>query len=241
MQDLRVYVISLAEGNPRRAAFLRQLDALGVQAEVLDAVDGRNGLPDVWCESVDRTAAARVMQRSMTDAEFACALSHRLAQEAFLASDAEWALVMEDDVLLDNRLPCFLRAGGYRTAPILLLCHLNARVMSADRPVPGCDSPALRLALSPFRAAAYTMNRTAAAHLVAAQCPVTSVADWPLDLADLDGHVLLPELARHPVAEQNKSSLDAGRIRHRQRSLRSYLSLGYLRRKWRKAMSRKVS
>ena len=43
--DVILYVISLPKDNPRRAQIAGALDNLGLTAQFIDAVDGRNGLP----------------------------------------------------------------------------------------------------------------------------------------------------------------------------------------------------
>lgn len=239
MTPIPIYVISLADRNPRRAPIEARLAALNLSAQIVDAIDGRGGLPSVWEDHVDRIGAAKRMQRPMSDAELACALSHRMVQDRFLSTDAAHALILEDDVILDDRLPRFLESGGAQDAPITLLHHLNARVMGRAKSVAGF--PAYRLALTPFRAAAYTVNRSAAQALITAQSPVRAVADWPLDLPDLCALALVPEIVGHPPADPRTSALEGARVKRRSRAIADLLTPAYLRRKWRKARSRKVS
>ena len=241
MQDLRIFVISLADDNPRRGQIGARLTELGLRFELVDAVDGRRGLSDADAAEIDREASVKIAQRQLLDGEFAAALSHRRVYERFLASDVQWALVFEDDAILDDRLVRFVESGGYRAAPLLLLHHLNARVLGEGAIVAGCESKAFELAVSPFRAAAYTLNRSVATKLVAAQTPVRNIADWPLDISQVGARALVPEIVGHPVVNEANSALEASRIKKRVRSFWDLVNLAYIRRKWRKLRAKKVS
>lgn len=240
MSDLKTYVVALATENPRRAEIAGKLDTLGIAFDFYDAVDGRTGLSSDWESQIDRPAATRAMHRPMSDAEFACALSHREIYRAFLASDANFALILEDDALVDSTLAGFIQHGGYRAAPILLLHHLNARVMGPERALAGSQSKAARLAMSAFRTAAYTLDRHTAERLLNALSPVQHTADWPIDLFDLGAYAATPEIVGHPPLVSGSSAIEASRSKAN-RPVSELLSLSYLRRKWRKGRSRKVS
>ena len=228
MNDLRIYVISLAKNNPRRARLADAMAPLGRPYEVFDAVDGRDGLDPSLEPELDRMATARTMRNHISDGEFACALSHRNVQARFLDSGSEWALVLEDDVILDARVGRLLADGGYRTAPMLLLYHANAWVRGKGVPIAGTEScaiavapwmsrsirkpiagenPAAPLAFLPYGAAGYTMNRSVARRLVEAQSPIRAVADWPIDLASVGAHALVPGIVSHPSYDSVPSAL----------------------------------
>ena len=84
MKDLRIYVVSLAKNNPRRAGLAEALAPLGRPYEIVDAVDGRRGLGKAWESEIDREEASRREGYCLTDGELACSLSHRIAWERFL-------------------------------------------------------------------------------------------------------------------------------------------------------------
>ena len=235
--DVILYVISLPKDNPRRAQIAGALDNLGLTAQFIDAVDGRNGLPTQWEAHVDRAGTKAFSGRVLSDAEYACALSHRIAYAEFLASGAKWAVVLEDDALIDENFVRFLREGAYRAAPMLLLHHANARVYAGAPILPGYD--ALPLAMSPFMAAAYSVDRNAAQALLQALTPVRSTADWPLDLSALGACAIDPQVVGHPPMGTG-SNLAQTRGTNA-RGVAHYLSWTYLRRKWRKLRSRRIS
>ena len=230
--DLRIYVISLAENNTRRSGLDEMMAHLGQHYEILDAVDGRDGLDSSLEAEIDREAAARIMRYHMSDGCFACALSHRKAHERFLDSDGEWALFLEDDAILDARIGKFIAAGSYRAAPMMLLYHAKAWVLGKGAPVVGTESRSIPLAphitqsirspvagesrtapmhFFPQGTVAYTINRFAAQSLVEAQSPVCASADWPIDLATLGAQALVPPIVDHPPFESVVSHLESDR------------------------------
>ncbi|SPF77833.1 glycosyltransferase family 25 protein [Pseudoprimorskyibacter insulae] len=244
--DVRLYVLSLKDRNPRRASIAADLaalnlEALGVTVILFDAVDGRDGFPKRFEAMLDRDGAAQIERRALSNGEFACALGHRLMAEDFLASGSDWAIILEDDAIIDDRLHRFIAAQGYKAAPMLMLHHLNARVMGNGIAVPGADGAAYRLAMSAFMTVGYTMGRGFAKALIASQTPVRHKADWPLDLSDHGAFAIVPEVVGHPPHAVTPSSLEATRGKAARRPISSLFSLTYLKRKWRKARSRKVS
>lgn len=82
-----ILVINLAR-RPDRLAFMRsQLDALGLAFERIEAIDGQQ-------EDVGPGTDL------ITPVEIACAMSHRMAWQRFLASGEPLCLILEDDVLI---------------------------------------------------------------------------------------------------------------------------------------------
>lgn len=244
MKDLRIYVISLAKNNPRRVGLKKVLTQLGGPHEIVDAVDGRDGLSTTVERELDRAEANRRARRQVTDAELACSLSHRIAWERFLRSDGEWALVLEDDAILDARIGRFLAAGSYRAAPMLLLHHRNARVLGRGSIIAGTESRLEALACSPWRSTAYTINRPVALRLIEEQSPVRSLADWPIDIASVGAQALVPEIVGHPPQGAASSVLEIDRrksIARQLPNLSRMLTFAYWRRKWIKLRAKKVS
>ena len=251
MKDLRIYVVSLAKNNPRRAGLAEALAPLGRPYEIVDAVDGRRGLDKAWESEVDREEASRREGYRLTDGELACSLSHRIAWERFLRSDGEWALVLEDDAILDERIGRFLDAGSYRAAPMLLLHHLEALALGRGAIAAGTESRAVRLANTPSRTTAYTINRSIAQCLIEAQSPVRSLADFPIDLHLAGARALVPMIVEHPPFDIVPSELEFERseaisaapapTKAPRQSLSRIFNFAYWKRKRAKHFARKVS
>ena len=94
-KQLPVYVINLDRRPERWAAISAQLDGLGLAFERVAAMDA-NALQDDG--AVNRPPFLDMGAK-------ACLMSHRRALSAFLSSDHEAALVLEDDVLLASDMP----------------------------------------------------------------------------------------------------------------------------------------
>jgi len=95
---LPVYIIALAD-RPGGAALRVRLAQAGLTAVLHPAVDGRRGLPPDHEARVDRPRATRALGRPMSDADFACALSHQDVYARILAEGHTAAVVLEEDAI----------------------------------------------------------------------------------------------------------------------------------------------
>ena len=104
---LKTWVINLDRAPDRWARITAQLHSLGLPHERLSAVDAR-ALTPTQLGALDEPAYRA--QHGMTPAlgELGCYLSHLQVLQAFLASAADFALVLEDDVVLHHSLPAVL-------------------------------------------------------------------------------------------------------------------------------------
>lgn len=110
-------VINLKRSVNRWNAMETQLNQLAIQAERVDAVDGRLLLPE---EIAEKTRLHYKLGRKMAPGEVGCFLSHRKCWEALLQSNEKYALVMEDDLLLSERSSKFMQSDLW----IPEECHL---------------------------------------------------------------------------------------------------------------------
>jgi glycosyl transferase, family 25 len=94
-----IYVINLDGSDARLAAVQVQLDAAQLSHSRVAAVDGR-GKPASAMPEYDEREAMRYIGRHMLGGEVACFLSHVKCAQLLLQSDAQFALVVEDDVVL---------------------------------------------------------------------------------------------------------------------------------------------
>lgn len=239
--QIPIFVVSLADSRDRRETLAGALGALGLGFAFIDAIDGRKGLPAEYSGTADPAGSLKRLGRTLSDAEIAASLSHRLACKRMLDEGHDHALILEDDAMLKPGLQGFLAVEGYRFAPMILLHHLNARVLPGVRAT-AADGTVLReLAVPCFRAAAYTVDRTAARYLIDANTPVTTPPDWPGDITRFGACVTEPQLVDHPPANTSQSILHAsGRTRDRAPASRM-LAPSYWRRVWRKLQSERIS
>ena len=107
-QALRIFVISLARAAERRATVSAHLQALGLEYELVDGVDGR-ALP---AEEHARLLAPGVTFSS--PGVVGCYMSHMAVYRRLVETGAAAALVLEDDATLNPAIVPLLRAGPAR-------------------------------------------------------------------------------------------------------------------------------
>jgi glycosyl transferase, family 25 len=96
------FLINLDRSPERLAAMASQLEALQMPFTRVAAVDGRQISAD---DRVDAQRYRRRHGREVRPGEIGCYLSHLAAMQAFLATDASHALILEDDATLLPALP----------------------------------------------------------------------------------------------------------------------------------------
>lgn len=109
MDAVSTWVINLDRAPDRLARIGAQLQRLGLAWERLPAVDARVLTPE-QCAQLDEAAYRRKHGMTPVPGELGCYLSHVQAMRCFLASPAQAALLLEDDVQLHDSLPAVLQA-----------------------------------------------------------------------------------------------------------------------------------
>lgn len=218
MRSPPVFVVNLAAEPARLARIEANLCEVGVSAyHRFEAVSGRALSDKVLRESVDRDYFMNWYGRLPSVGEVGCTLSHLGVYEQLLATEAPFALVLEDDALLGRAL-----------APLMgkpALCHWLAsnrpRVLllsAADRYLQrgGFEINAehrARRVRNAWLAHGYLVNRAAATMLLDRQRPIRFlVDDWlVLDMVwGLEVYCVQPPcISLHDTAVV--SSLDADR------------------------------
>lgn len=162
MTGLQTWVINLDRAPDRLARVRAQLQQLQLPFTRLAAVDAR-ALTAEQRAALDEPAYRRKHGMSPVPGELGCYLSHVAVMRAFLAGDAEYALVLEDDVLLKDSLPDVLQ-GLMRYPTRWDVVKLSA--VHRGTPMPYLEvAPGYQLAVMLSRctgSSAYLMNRRAA-------------------------------------------------------------------------------
>lgn len=222
---------------------------MGLEAQVLTGVDGRDGLP-VWAEAeVDRNAVwtwDNKRSDCLTDGELACALSHVRAYRKIVDEGLPGAIVFEDDAILSNAFKRFIDAFGYEAGQIVLLGHSNTCVRRFPKKRLCEGVVGHRLAASPVGAYGYSLSYVAAVHILEKATPVRARADWPCDISRLKSLAADPQIVLHPEDQAAQSLLDAGRRASRQKTKRPksasrYISGTYWMRILRKRLGRRIA
>jgi len=169
-------VIHLERATARRAVAMRLVEECGLPAQLLAAVDGRSLSPAIIEARLLRDPIHPVFPHALRAGEVGCFLSHRLAWQSLLESDADAALILEDDAALGPEFPAALRlaarnlgaqspaspsssAMGYIQFQTRLL--RNQTALDAEGP---CQL--YQPIVTPLRTTGQLVNRRAAEHLL---------------------------------------------------------------------------
>lgn len=98
---LKIFYVNLDDSHDRNQQMIKQLDGLGLTYERISAVYGKD-LTDEQKSFVNYHDFLLRMKRPMQDGEIGCAMSHRLIWQKMLDDNIEYALILEDDVVIDE-------------------------------------------------------------------------------------------------------------------------------------------
>ncbi|MEP3247756.1 MAG: glycosyltransferase family 25 protein [Sneathiella sp.] len=107
--EIRVIVINRKKDTERRKVMSERLDALGLEHEFLEAVDGHSFEAHAAPE-YDGKKRRRYFGRDLTAGEIGCLLSHRAVCQKMVDENIPLALVLEDDTYFKEDLPAVLEA-----------------------------------------------------------------------------------------------------------------------------------
>jgi glycosyl transferase family 25 len=183
---MRTYLINLDRAADRLSAMQDKLDSMRLPFERVRAVDGRAlefPIPDF------REGPYRLLHgRRGNPAEVGCYLSHIECAKRLLASESEFALILEDDLEFPADLKQLLRAAIEANTDwdILRLSTVNhgRKYSFADL------TPQRSLAVALTRekgSGAYLLNRRAAAWFIEKLVPMRLPFDLAFDLEYLAG------------------------------------------------------
>jgi glycosyl transferase family 25 len=181
---LAVYLINLDGSDERLASARAQLDTANVPFDRVSAFDGR-GLSLDQFPDYDAKAALFYMGRPLRGGEIGCYLSHLDCARRFLASDAQHALVLEDDMQL---------APGAMDSLSQILLWLSTRPIAwdviniganrlkyttpwANFPGPGGGTTLLKAHYFPMTTTAIIWSRQGAADFVAGHRAIYAPVD----------------------------------------------------------------
>lgn len=102
---MKVYVINLASSTQRMAAMQTQLDGLGLTFERVEAVLGKALTADELQVLYDPASNRQHFYRPLSPGEIGCYASHLRLWQRMVDESVSAALVLEDDMVLDARVP----------------------------------------------------------------------------------------------------------------------------------------
>lgn len=89
---MKIFVINMARATERRVTILRHLDELGLEAEILPAVEGAK---------IERSTLGPDAEPGLSAGEIGCYLSHIRFWQIVVERQLEHAIVLEDDVICE--------------------------------------------------------------------------------------------------------------------------------------------
>ena len=201
MSQLLTLVINLDRAVERLARITGALEALGMAWQRLPAVDGSQLSEAERRTAIDEQKFQRNRGMPSVPGELGCYLSHAGAMRHLLASDAQFALILEDDAIPGNDLTAVL--GGLMSHPDrwdmvkLSAVHSGTPV----RVLKLTDSHWLAVMFSSCTgASAYLVNRRAAQIYQDQLLPMTVQVDHVLDKGWRFGikvRLVTPQPVRH--------------------------------------------
>lgn len=234
-----VFVVSLSDATRRRALIARQLHDIGLPFEILDAVDGRTGLAAEYEDLVDRPGTLVSHGRRLTDAEYACAISHLKIWQRIGAEKLPGAIILEDDAILDRRFADFLKAEGYLAAALVMCDHLNAKAWKWAKPVHVLpDMQLVPIMKNASRCSGYSLSAKGAKFLVENSLPLRAPADWPCSTLPLRPLVAVPRLVDQP--EEKACSVIANGRRYEKKRAKRKLQRFFQKRWWHRGWEKRV-
>lgn len=111
--EVKFYCINLERRADRRQRCQKIADDLGIELEFIAAVDGSKS--EIFDSKEYNRKIRNIFYEPLKGGEIACCLSHLKAYEKFLSSDAEFAVILEDDFCPEKEFLPFINqlANGF--------------------------------------------------------------------------------------------------------------------------------
>lgn len=172
---MNIFIVNLKNSVERRQKMEEQLHALGLSAEFIEAVDGR------FMSDDERKRVTADVNYAFLPGEIGCALSHQKIYKRIVDEGIAQALILEDDVLIENILPELLKGIklSNSTPEIILLSRVNKFRKKAVRSLTIIYK--IHKTEQATTAHAYIINNKAASSFLNNLYPVWMTADkWSL-------------------------------------------------------------
>lgn len=161
-------VINLDDSIERMESVAAKLSALNISFERVSAVNGRS-LTDMEFTNLvyplDHFDSKVRFTRQLTRGEVGCFLSHIKCWQKLLASDEDWALIMEDDIQISDFAPRFMKSTDWIPNGIQM-CQLSCLYRTQDALIDPFDKIELDLG--------YSLVRPLFPHPLGTQCYLIS-------------------------------------------------------------------
>ena len=180
MDQPKIFVVNLESSVDRREFIGSQLEKLDLLYEIFPAVDGRKVPQEELDEFYDGKAAIAFFGRELTRGEIGCAWSHLNIYRWMVDNQIPEALVLEDDVILNQDLKEILNRRNLFPADweLVFLSYNNAVASVWDR-IPIYDGYKLvKFVEHPNWTSGYLITLEGAKKLLSLGYPIRMPADW---------------------------------------------------------------
>jgi glycosyl transferase family 25 len=242
MHKMLVMVINLDRSKDRLERMTTELGRLRLDWERIPAVDGVKVPETERRQVLNEPLFHRNHGSTVLPGELGCYLSHVQAIRRFLSSDAQFAVILEDDASLDNGLPAVLSA--LQKCPerwdMVKLSAVHAGTPVGVHPLTDCHGLAVMLTRC-TGSSAYVINRRAANAYDHGLLPMSLPYDHTFDQGwrfGIQVRRITPALVQHgdgspsTISSRASDPLRLSRKFHWTRRLSTYLYR--LRNEWRR-------
>lgn len=101
---MRIFVINLSRDIDRKVHMEKQLYGFGLKADFVEATDGRNLSEEEIQKIYNKEKSLMYLQEPLRKSEVGCAHSHAKIYKKMIEEHIPYALVLEDDIVLDRRV-----------------------------------------------------------------------------------------------------------------------------------------
>lgn len=197
--NLGIWLINLPKDSDRLAKMQSQLTKLGLTAQVFQAINGKERA-DELAPNVDAHAYLKNTGQPIIPGHVGVYASHKAVWDQFLASDKEFALIFEDDVVFHDDFLEALETGlaAHQHWDLLRFNAIRAKLPVSQGKL---EQYTLNAYIGPFTGnAAYLINRVAAQKFCDQIWPQTRPLDHEMNRFDkYDYRALgLEPFASHP-------------------------------------------
>lgn len=233
-KDFKIFVISALKATERRASISKQLDELGLAFEFVDAFylnaeEAQTHLNTAPSSQVSIT-------KPLAIGEVGCSLSHIEAYKRMLANDLPYALIIEDDAIIDNKLLELI--NNLKNIAFDVVIAGRSKLSAADYQYSSLYFPVTRhhkfeslvvgypIKLRKYGTVGYFISHSAAKQMIELNFPINTVADdWPYFGKTIDIKEARPLVIYEDYQSFGSDIMNTrgGSLRIRHQSLRRHL------------------
>ena len=182
----KIFVVNLASESARREQITRNLLALGLEFDFFEAVNGAE-LSDYDLRHYSSEGTISYIGRDLTSSEIGCALSHLYVYSKIIEERLDYAVILEDDVLLLSRFPEILSKLIVDDNPFEIVNFITDSPEIGTKKFVSRKHEITDLPFYSNRTTAYFLSSKAALKLLEVGTPIKTSADGLLGEAALHG------------------------------------------------------